>query len=84
MSDIVDRLRGFVSPSRERPEICMEAADEIERLRAALEKIRDTAYSPQADDWIWMDDQTPIGQFIDMTLSVADQPLDKSTEKPDV
>jgi hypothetical protein len=53
---------------------------EIERLRAALEKIRDTAYSPQGDDWIWIDDQTPIGLFIDMTLSVG-QPLDKSPEK---
>lgn len=42
--------------------------DEVLRLRAVLEQIRDTAYSPRDDDWIWMDDQTPLGQFIDREL----------------
>lgn len=36
-----------------------------EELFEALEKIRDEAYSPVQDDWIWMDDQTPIGLYID-------------------
>lgn len=42
---------------------------EIERLQSALEQVRDTAYSPRDDDTIWMDDQTPLGQFIDSHIS---------------
>jgi hypothetical protein len=37
-------------------------------LRKALEAIRETAYSPAGDDYIWMDDRTPLGQFIDSVL----------------
>lgn len=40
-----------------------------DQLRAALVKIRDVAYSPIGDDHIWMDERTPIGQFIDITLA---------------
>ena len=51
------------------PEQLERLQAEIGRLLAALEKIRDTAYSPQGDDWIWMDDQTPLGQFIDSVIN---------------
>lgn len=36
-----------------------------EELFEALLKIRDEAFSNLDDDWIWMDDETPLGQFID-------------------
>lgn len=34
-------------------------------LFEALIKIRDEAFSNLNDDWIWIDDSTPLGQFID-------------------
>lgn len=37
----------------------------IEDYRECLEIIRDKAYSNIDDDWIWIDDQTPLGLFID-------------------
>jgi hypothetical protein len=39
------------------------------RLRAALENISDTAFSPRDDDHIWMDDRTTLGLYIDITLA---------------
>lgn len=35
-----------------------------EELFQALTEIQEKAYSNLDDDWIWMDDQTPIGMFI--------------------
>lgn len=46
---------GFLEPSLEE---CLEA----------LKNIRDNAYSPIGDDWIWMDDQTPLGLYIDSII----------------
>lgn len=38
----------------------------------ALKNIRDNAFSPIDDDWIWMDDQTPLGQYIDQIIQECD------------
>lgn len=46
-------------------------SDRIEQLEAALQRIADEAFSPQDDDVIWMDDDTPLGQFIDKELQCA-------------
>lgn len=46
MSDIVQRLRKYAIPA----EIVDEAADEIERLRAALRKIYDDLHSALRSD----------------------------------
>lgn len=51
------------------PQAVRELCAEIVRLRTLLEAIRDTAYSPIKDDYIWMDDRTPLGQFIDRGLA---------------
>lgn len=42
-----------------------------DRLRAALAVIDELAYSPLDDDTLWMDDETPLGQFISMVLAEA-------------
>jgi hypothetical protein len=49
-------------------DVILMAKGEIERLRTLLLKIRDTAFSPQYDDEIWMDGLTNLGLFIDMNL----------------
>lgn len=36
-----------------------------QELYDALVDIRDNAYSPLNDDWIWMDERTPLGLYID-------------------
>ena len=52
MSDIVERLRGSVMWYSANAEVIMEAANEIEKLRAALRDIRDMG--PMAvDDQRW-------------------------------
>ena len=38
MGDLIERLRDCDPPTLEDAEMCMEAADEIERLEAALKK----------------------------------------------
>lgn len=38
-------------------------------LYNALINIRDKAYSNIDDDWIWMDDQTPLALYIDSVVS---------------
>lgn len=76
MRDLIKRLRSDGTDGCCGNSLCGEAAAEIERLRNALIFIRDTAYSPQRDDVIWIDDQTPLGQFIDMKLSAADRGLE--------
>lgn len=69
-----DPCKGYtelVEWNRLRAEDIVKLGLEIGRLHMALEKIRDTAYSPRDDDSIWMDDRTLLGQFIDMTLATA-------------
>lgn len=44
----------------------------IEELEAALRQIAQQAFSPADDDVIWMDDYTPLGQFIDKELASAE------------
>lgn len=46
----------------------MKLEAEVTRLRGLLETIRDTATSTVNDDFIWMDDQTTLGGFIDANL----------------
>lgn len=40
-----------------------------QELYDALKEIRDKAFSPVGDDEIWMDNRTPLGQYIDMHIS---------------
>lgn len=40
-----------------------------EELFKALEEIQEKAYSPVDDDWIWMDDCTPLGQYISSVIA---------------
>lgn len=74
MSDLLEDLRSYRvhaatdSSVRNMVWTMGKAADEIERLRAAMAAIGDNAASSQDDDAIWMDDKTPLGQFIDATL----------------
>lgn len=49
--DIVERLLQFLPPLLEDKKMCVEAADEIERLRAALEKIRDATPANEHKKW---------------------------------
>lgn len=39
-----------------------------EELYQALKEIDEKAFSPRDDDWIWMDDQTPLGLYIAKTI----------------
>lgn len=43
--------------------------EQIEELKATLRKIADEAFSSQDDDVIWMNDNTPLGQFIEIELA---------------
>jgi hypothetical protein len=70
MDDLVKRLRFF--PTNEDGFIgiektCEEAASRIEQLEAALHLIgkKDAELDEPA---LWIDDNTPLGLFIDMTL----------------
>ena len=47
-------------------------AARIAHLEAALRKIDEQAFTDLDDDVIWMDDRTPLGLFIAMTLGVVD------------
>ncbi len=43
----------------------------IEAMRPEFEAIAD-AYSPQGDDTVWIDDRTPIGQYVDSIINRVD------------
>jgi len=81
MSDIVERLRGFVTaaghPDGYKPAVCRDAADEIERLRGAMWRIiavsRDLDH-PGFDDVI----RLATGA---LNSAVAVPPADQPSEK---
>ncbi len=69
MTDIVERLRDDPGVDD-----VYEAADEIERLRKAIEAIkRATVEGRVCDDVAWFDTITTLHDFCDMTLSLEDR-----------
>ena len=70
MIDLVVLIRGRIHDSHMETERLLDnAADEIERLRAVLVKIRETAVTSRDDDRTWMDERTTLEGFIDSELN---------------
>ena len=80
--DLVRRLRCYadIDDAVYNPWVYGEAADRIEKLTAALQKIKDLHHGPEGEDVLWIRDDMTYKIVYDTLEAIAPSPQPPSRE----